>query len=155
MALQFKQDPHNRVVFAQIDNLQEMTRRSIRQGWFMLGRDLIQTASTEILRKPKSGHTYIIRTRSGRKRRHVASAPGETHANITGKTRRSIGYQVDGYQSMEFGYGADGKETSEWGPRLEFGTTRMAARPSLLNAINTTTRNAENYFDNEFKRLVK
>ncbi len=154
MALEFVQDPRNRLVFTKIEQIPELTRRSIRQGWFMLGRDLMQTASKEILRKPKGGRTYIVRIAGGRRRRHVASAPGETHANLSGKARRSLGYQVSGYQSMEFGYGVD-KNAPEYVGFLEGGTTRMAARPSLLNAINATTRNAENYFNNEFKRLVK
>lgn len=154
MTVLFKPDPANRRIFVHIEQLPENTRRSIRQGFFMLGRDLMKTASTEILRKPKSGRTYIIRSGRGRRRRHVASAPDETHANLSGKTRRSIGYIVRGSIDMEFGYGVDGKETSEWGPFLEFGTFRMKPRPSLLNAINATTRNAQNYFDNEFRRQV-
>ena len=154
MALEFVQDPRNRLVFTKIEQIPELTRRSIRQGWFMLGRDLKQTASKEILRKPKGGRTYIVRTAGGRRRRHVASAPGETHANLSGKARRSLGYQVSGYQSMEFGYGVD-KDAPDYVGFLEDGTARMAARPSLLNAINATTRNAENYFNNEFNRLVK
>ena len=115
-------DPGNDRHFVDIEQVPENTKRSIRQGFFMLGRDLMKTASTEILRRPKSGITYIRRDRAGRRRRHVASAAFETHANMTGKTRRSIGYVVRGALSMDFGYGVDGKQTSEWGPMLEFGT---------------------------------
>lgn len=154
MTVKFIPDLRNDKIFAQIDNIPEQTARSIRHGFFALGKDLKQTASKEILRKPKGGRTYIIRTPGGRRRRHVASAPGETHANLSGRLRRSLGYQINGHESMEFGYGVD-KDAPEYGEFLEFGTRRMKPRPSLLNAINATTRNAENYFDSAFTRFVK
>jgi len=160
MSAIFRIDLRNKRVFTDISNILGNTRRSIRQGFFKLGHDLKRTASKEILRKPKSGRTYFIRTRSGRLRRHVASAPGETHANITGAVRRSIGFQIHGSLSMDFGYGVKpntrgpGRVALDRGEWLEFGTSGMKARPSLLNAINATTRNAENYFDNEFKKMV-
>jgi hypothetical protein len=142
--------PNNRKVFVQIDRLEERTTRSIRQGWFKLGKDLKQTANKEILKRPKGGRTYIRRTRGGRRRRHVASAAGETHANMTGKLRRSIGWRVSGSKYMEFGYGvARGEFAPDYANAIENGSRTILARPSLRNTINSTQRNAERYFDFE------
>jgi HK97 gp10 family phage protein len=142
-------DPQNRRVFIRLVGVEQASRRVIRRAFFFLGRDLRSTASREILRKPKSGRTYIFRTRNGRRRKHVASAPGETHANFSGKLRRSLGFRVNGHVSMEFGYGVD-KDAPPYGLFLEFGTVKMAARPSLQNAMRDVERNTEQYFINEF-----
>ena len=145
----------NARVFAEIEGLENITRKAIRKSWIALGRALKIEANREILRKPKSGRVYFIRTAGGRTRRHVASAPGETHANMFGPLRKSLGYKVRG-MDMEFGYGASGKDTPRYAKYVEFGTTKMGARPSLLNAIEANQRNAETYFyramNDELKR---
>lgn len=131
-------------------------KRSIRQGFFQLGRDLKAEANREILKGKKTGRVYYIRTAGGRKRRHVSSAPGETHANITGEVRRSVGWVVTGSRSLTFGYGVDPRgpapERGEW---LEFGTTRMKARPTLQNAMAATERNAEVYFGRVWRNIME
>ena len=151
MSFTFTGDRANQRVYVQIDSLEELTRRAIRHGWFTLGKDLRQTASKEILRRPKSGRVYRVRGPSGRRRRHVASAPGETHANLTGAARRSLGWVVTGSRSMEWGYGVD-KSAPEYVKHLEFGTKRMAARPSLQNAMDAVHRNSKMYFGKGFTR---
>lgn len=142
-------DSNNGRVFIQIRNLTEITERSIRHGFFQMGKDLRKTASDEILRRPKSGRVYVIRTRSGRRRRHVASAPGETHANLSGTLRRSIGWHVTGHRRLEWGYGVD-KPAPEYGRAIEHGSSRIQPRPSLRNAMNAIERNATNYFNQSF-----
>ena len=142
--IQFKQSAQNNITLIKLDRGVEFTQRAIRQGFFQLGRDLKDTANKEILRKPKSGHVYIVRGLGSSRRRHVASAPGETHANLTGKLRRSLDWQVRGSTEMEFGYMAG--VIPEYAPFVEFGTSRMAARPSLGNAVSVITRNAQVYF---------
>lgn len=144
-------DRGNREVLLRASQMRQLTERSIRHGWFALGRDLRTTANTEILRRPKSGRTYYRRDRIGRRRRHIASAPGETHANMTGAARRSLGWIVRGFRSLEFGYGVSTREPAPpYVPALELGSTRMAPRPSLQNAIEATNRNAELYFTERF-----
>ncbi len=146
-------DPDNARTFRVVEDLTGLTRRAIRHGFFKLGQDLRRRANAEILRRPKSGRTYIIRTRTGRRRRHVASAPGETHANLTGRLRRSIGWQVHGHLSMEFGYGVDPRGPApEYGQYLEFGTVMLQPRPSIQNSMTDVQRNSETYFNNEFNR---
>ncbi len=132
--------------FREIGDIEPITNQAIRQMWFGLGRALVKNANREILRKPKGGRTYIIRSASGRRRRHVASAPGETHANMTGSLRKSLGFKIHGSDRMDFGYGVTGRETPLYAKWVEFGTTRMARRPSLENAITATQRDAETYF---------
>ena len=145
---QMRLDTRSRQALLEATQLNRLTRRSIRHGWFALAQDLRRTANTEILRRPKGGRTYTIRSPSGRRRRHVASAPGETHANLSGTLRRSLGWIVRGHTGMEFGYGVD-KPAPDYA-RIEDGWGRVRPRPSLLNAINATNRNAERYFIERF-----
>lgn len=156
MSIQFKEDINNQKVYIKIDNLKDITARSIRQSFFMLGKDLKKTANKAILKRPKSGRVYIIRTAGGRRRRHRASAPGESHANMTGKLRRALGYKIRGSKTLEFGYGVEaGNPAPDYGKYVEFGTGRMAPRPSLQNAMEETNRNAELYFGQQFERLTQ
>jgi len=144
-------DLNNKRVFLQLKTLEKMTERSIRHGFFDLGQDLKRSANKEILRKPKGGRVYIVRSRSsGRRRRHVASAPGETHANMFGDLRRSLGWIVRGASQMEFGYGVD-RDAPDHAPWVENGTKNMAARPSLKNAVEGSDRDGTDYFNRRFK----
>lgn len=137
-------------VIAKITGIVGLTRKGMRQGMFQSGRGLISRANTEILRKPKSGRTYIIRDRSGRRRRHVASAPGETHANLSGDTRKSMGYQLHGTSELEFGYGvSSGKKAPDYAGFLE------NTRPSLQNAIRSEQGNMVRHFENGIEDALK
>lgn len=140
-----------------IQRVDGATRRSIRQAWFAFGKALLAEANTEILRKPKSGRTYIVRGPSGRKRRHVASAPGETHANLSGDLRRSLSWKVFGTDQMDFGYGViPGRDDSpEYASFVEFGTSRMAERPSLNNAIQKISPQLQGFFDTAFTEEMR
>ena len=98
MTVQFIQLGANARTFARIEGIEKLTRKGLRQGMFKAGQSLRSEASHEILKGPKTGRIYIRRIRGGRRRRHQASAPGETHANITGKLRRSLSFQLRGCQ---------------------------------------------------------
>lgn len=153
--IEIKEDKRNQRVFVEILDLSDITRRSIRRAWFALGRDLKRATNAEILRKPKSGRVYVVRGPSGRRRRHVASAPGETHANLFGSLRRSLSWKVHGTRSLEFGYGVSTTARNvmpEYGPHVELGTENMEARPSLWNGIKATQRNAEQHFEEMWRR---
>lgn len=113
-----------------LKEIQIKTRRALRQGMYRIGKDLESTLKRDILKKPKSGRTYTYRTASGRRKRHIASASGETVANRSGNYRRSVGFKV-GSDKIEFGAGA------EYAGFLENGTPRMSARPSLKNTIKS------------------
>lgn len=146
-----KADHRNRKVFINIDNIANATRRGIRQGFFQLGKDLVKTASRQILAKPKKGKLYRLK-RGNRIINHRASKAGESPANLSGKYRRSIGYNIHGSSNMIFGAGNSGVPYAVW---LEEGTGKMASRPGLGNAVKATERNAVNFFSNNIEANLK
>jgi len=122
--------PQNARVIKKLIGLENRTKQGIRQGMFDSGHALIESAGTEILRRPKSGRTYIIRDKLGRRRKHIASAPGETHANLTGAARKSLSFQLKGTTELEYGYGVSSSKTApDYVEKLE------ETRPSLQNSI--------------------
>jgi len=137
-------------VYNHILNIDNATRRGIRQGFFQFGKSLVKTASRQVLKKPKGGRTYLIR-RGRVKRRHVASAPGESPANLSGSYRRSLGFKIKGSDSMEFGAGNSEVPYAKF---LERGTSKMAPRPGLGNAIKSEQKNAQNYFLNNIRKSL-
>lgn len=147
------EDPDNFKVYAKLDGVERLTKRATRRGMFKWARDLKSTANAAVLAKDKVGRVYIRRGKGGRKRRHRASAPGQSHASRTGKLRRSIGWRVTGADRLEFGYGVDGRETPDYDGFVEFGTFKMKPRPTIQNAIKDTMGNAETYFEEELRKL--
>lgn len=147
-------DRNSRAVVERIGRLGELTQSGVEHAAYTSAKGLQKAINAEILHKPKGGRVYVIRSATGRKRRHRASAPGETHANLTGKLRKSIGFKVNPNQ-LEFGYGVESKEAApDYAAGVEFGTKNMAARPSLQNGIKSERRNFQNNFEREIgKRL--
>lgn len=133
----------NDLTFQQVDNLDLLTYRGIRQGFERLGNELKKELNREVLKKDKSGRTYIRRDRAGRRRRHVASARGQTPANRTGTYRRAIGYQLRGGEQMEFGI----RDSVDYAEFLEKGTRKMAPRPGVGNAVKAKQRDAMTFFE--------
>ena len=156
MTVGFVEGRQNDVVFARIEGLDKLTKRGIRQARFKIGHGLIGAASREILKGPKTGRVYIRLDKSGRRRRHRSSAPGETHANLSGTLRKSLSFQLRGSISMEFGYGVSvPKEAPLYAEFVEFGTTKMRARPSLFNAIRSEQGNTLQHFEREIDKELK
>ncbi len=129
-----------------INNLDRLMKREVEFAAWKSAKGLQSATSQEILRRPKSGRTYTRRDKLGRRRRHVASAPGETHANMTGRLRRSLSFRVN-HREIEFGYGVTKGDAPEYAEPIENGTRRMAARPSLRNGIKGERRNMMNHFE--------
>lgn len=150
--IEFRESPGNDRVYKKIRDLDNLTKRAIRQGWFRLGDDWRRTANRQILAKDKTGKVYRVRGPSGRRRRHRSSSEGQSHANIRGKLRRSLGWKVRGSSELEVGYGVSG-QAPEYGEYLEFGTRRMKPRPSIQNAIRSTIRNGVKHFDAEIGKI--
>lgn len=147
-----KLDPQSRTAIVQIQNLSQLTKEGIEYASYTSAKGLQRSVNAAILQKPKGGRTYIRRDKIGR-RRHVASAPGETHANMTGRLRRSLGFKVDP-QQIEFGYGVNKNDAPEYAEFVELGTRKMKPRPSLLNGIKAERRNFQNNYEREIgKRL--
>jgi phage gpG-like protein len=80
-------------------------------------------AVRSIQRGPKSGRVYKRGNVA-----HRASAPGQAPATDTGALASSVA-RVDGKLTAAVGTGL------EYGKHLEFGTTRMEARPWLIPAL--------------------
>ena len=155
MTVKFISERQNGQNILRIKSTEKTTRRGLRQGMFKAGHTLISAASTEILHGNKTGVIYIRRDRKGRKRRHQSSAPSETHANMTGALRRSLSFQMWGSNGIEFGYGVSGQTAPDYAPWVEFGTTKMKARPSLLNALESQEGNINQHLENEVRKVFE
>lgn len=148
--IEVKESLQNKKAMESIRKIGPNTRRGLRQSFFQYGHDLKRTASRQILEKPKGGRTYRVK-RGTRRVRHIASAPGESPANLSGKYRRSIGFNIRGSSQMIFGAGSSKVPYAVW---LERGTKRMLPRPGLGNAIRATERNAKKYFASNIRRSI-
>ncbi len=156
MTVRFVRDRSNKKAFAQIQGIEKLTRQGLRRGMFRAGQGLITEANRAILKDLKTGIVYIRRDRAGRRRRHISSAPGETHANLSGTLRRSLSYQLHGTTEIEFGYGvSSGKTAPDYAKFVEFGTTKMKVRPTLRHALSSQRKNLIQHFENGIKGAFK
>ena len=142
-------DPRSRKVLLQISELRRLTNSAIRRGWFYGGKALVATAKREIDKKPKHGRTYRI-ARGGRVINHIASAPGESPASITGALKRGINFEVQGHDEMEFGV----KDEVKYAPFLELGTPKMKPRPYLKKSVVRNVCNMQRYFEEEIVKTL-
>ena len=153
MTVRFTEGRQNDAVFLRIEGLDKLTKRGIRQARFKIGHGLIGSASREILKGPKTGRVYIRRDKIGRRRRHVSSAPGETHANRSGTLRRSLSFQLRGSHSMEFGYGVSSvKDAPDYDGFVGFGTTNVESPPSLFKPNRADEGNTIQHFQKEIEK---
>ena len=83
---------------------------------------------------PKSGRTYRRGNVS-----HQASAPGQYPATDTGRLASSVQFELPSPGSMTAVVGTN----IMYGPMLEFGTSRMAARPWLMPSFTQAKINVE------------
>ncbi len=135
-----------------LSTLEQKTRRGARQGFYKVGKSLKATANRNILGKPKSGKTYVIRRGpTGRRFRHIASARGESFANQSGAARRTLGFDVRGANQLEFGFRKNSQ--TEYTKFLE--DPNKLNRPTLKIAIKQNQRNSVKLLEREIKRNVK
>lgn len=85
------------------------------------------TAVNSILQGAKSGVTY---SKYNPRRTHTASAAGEPPASDTGYLANNIHLTID-----VDGLGASVESRADYSSYLEFGTTKMAARPFMHPAL--------------------
>ncbi len=110
-------------------------RRAIMDTFRFMGVKLKKKISADIKNKNnKTGRTYIVRNRRGRRVAHRASAPFETHADLTGTLRRALSWKTRGTNSLLIGYGVAGRPSPEYA-RIEFGIGDIDPRPSILNTL--------------------
>ena len=129
------------------ENIAANTRFGVQRALFFTGKDLQAEFNRQVLARNKSGNLYIIRGRK-RKRRHRASAKGETPANITGKYRKGIGFKVRGANELVFG------NSTEYAGFLELGTSRMKPRPGLANTIKAGERDIIRNLSNGIEKAL-
>lgn len=114
-------------------NIAANTRFGVERALWQSGKDINAEFNRQVLAKDKSGKLYLVR-RGRTKRRHRASAPGQTAANISGNYRKSRDFNVDGAHQLTIG------NTAKYAGFLELGTSRMKARPGLANSIKASER---------------
>lgn len=126
---------NQRAIKAAID-LDKSTETGIDKALWRSGKDVLGAFNKEVLNKTgKTGTIYIRKDRLGRRRRHQASAPGESPANRTGFYRKSAGFSVNqGRRELAFG------NTADYSLFLELGTSKMKPRPGLKNAVEDSER---------------
>lgn len=88
----------------------------------------------------RSGRTYKV---PGTQKIYTASSPGEPPASATGALRQSITFEVEGEGKKIIG--RVGSNT-KYAPMLEFGTSRMAARPWLRKSFEQSEQKVEEIF---------
>lgn len=114
-------------LLGQLKSLSEDAQDTLEQVKMDLAFDTQAFAITGIQRGPKSGRTYVRGSVT-----HTASAPGQYPASDTGRLANSIGVASD---IRDRGASITVGTAVAYGPMLEFGTSRMAARPWLLNSF--------------------
>jgi hypothetical protein len=152
MTLKIIPSSKNKKILNVISNFSESSRAGMRHGLFEMGSLFREKLRADML-KPKSGNVYFIRRgKRGRRYRHVASAPGESPAVISGDLRDSVDFLVHSSSEMEFGY----KNSVDYGKYLEDGTKNIKPRPGLNNIITAYQIRALNKLAEEInKRTFK
>jgi hypothetical protein len=102
MTMTLKPSHGNKRTLKRIDNIERTIKGVIDNTWDDFGSILHKEAIKDI-NKTKRGRVYVVRSRAGNRRRHRASAPGESHANVTKTLTNSLGEKNKG-SLLEFGY---------------------------------------------------
>ena len=150
-----------RTVFREMEDLDDASEEVIRRGFFYYMKALKFRANKATLAKDKRGRVYIRRDKAGRRRRHVSSAPGQSHANKGGDLRKSISWKVFGAKGAIFGYGVSTTAKNQapiYAGAIEYGHTWknpkrvLEARPTLSNAVDDEPNEVhfDRAFDQEF-----
>lgn len=141
-------------------------QKAIRHAFYDLGKELVKDAVKLINTKPKHGRTYRKSIGIGGRRRapynHVASAPGEAPAVITGELRKSVNFTVHGSNQMQFGVDLT-KGNAPYGMFLEYanmlsmsgwGSMNIAPRPFISESYYRNRRKFPIRFNNEIMAEV-
>lgn len=115
--------------FSLPDKLGTVAPQKIKYALFLICKNTQKAAITDT-KTPKSGRIYFY-NKNGRRIRHIASAPSESHANLTGALNKEMNFKVTSPKEALFGY----SNNSKYGKFLELGTSKMSPRPTLKNAM--------------------
>lgn len=129
--------------------------KAIRQGFYTSGKQLVADLNKD-MKAPKSGRTYkVYRGVSGKLKKpklHVASAPSETPAIITGKFRKSVDFAVRGNRTLEFGANESAPKYAEF---LEKGTSKMQAREPFKRTVLKLKDKIKSNIDIQLKKAME
>lgn len=120
-----------------LDKLNGSTK-AFREVVRSTAKAMVLHATDAITQGAKTGRIYVQKrtttSKKGRKRTraitHQASAPGEAPSGDSGTLAASISAKAIGPLASEV------RVDAEYGAHLEFGTTKMAARPFFLPALD-------------------
>ena len=115
--------------FSLPDKLGKIAPQKVKHALFLICKNTQKEAIADT-KTPKAGKVYFY-NKNGRRIRHIASAPGESHANLTGALNKEMNFTVRSPKEALFGY----SNNSKYGKFLEFGTSKMSPRPTLKNAM--------------------
>lgn len=132
----------------------ELTK-AIRKGFYISGRQLVENLNKD-MKASKSGKSYKVYrgiggTKLQKPRIHIASAPNETPAVITGKFRKSVDFAVRGNRTLEFGANESAPEYAEF---LEKGTSKMQARKPFERTVIKLKNKIKSNIDIELKKVL-
>lgn len=120
------------VTFVGLDELRrkasaapELFKREVAKALYVGAIQVEKEAKQSILSGGKSGRIYTRRTVT-----HQASAPGEAPASDTGRLVGSIHTDLDTASLT-----STVKASTKYATPLEFGTSKMAARPFMFPAL--------------------
>jgi len=99
----------------------------LNKAVYASAQKVVAEAKKSILDGNKSGRTYKRRTVS-----HKASAPGEAPASDTGRLVNSLHAQAGGPGEA---LAIAGSSSVKYAKMLEFGTSKIAARPFMIPAL--------------------
>lgn len=108
-------------LLGQLKQLGAAAEQAVAETVFDVATDTHAFAVQGIQQGPKTGRVYRRGTVT-----HQASAPGQYPATDTGRLVSSVRMLPDGETAYVVGTNV------QYGPMLEFGTSKMAARPWLL-----------------------
>jgi len=157
----FSEDSQNRTTYFLLKNMSKNYEKGIKKAFYKIGNDLVREAKRLIVDEPKSGRIYkVIRKKGRRYVNHIASAPGEAPAKLSGDLASSLGFKVRGSKQLNFGYNDVTKKGAkvDYGMILETGgitgknkSVRIAPRPYGSKAAKNMERNMEKHFEQQLK----
>ena len=118
----------------QLQDLGKVGEEVIEDTITDLVMDTHANAVDGIQRGPKTGHIYRRGTVT-----HQASAPGQYPASDTGRLASNVRFELPSGGNMTGRVGTN----IQYGAYLEFGTSRMEARPWLLPSFEKAKANVE------------
>ncbi len=132
----------------------ELTK-AIRQGFYISGKELVVDLNKD-MKQAKSGKGYKVYKGIGgsklkKPKLHIASAPNETPAVITGKFRKSVDFAVRGNRELEFGANENAPEYARF---LEEGTSKMEAREPFKKTVVKNKDKIKRNIDIRLKQVL-